>query len=355
MSKSSSRNPMELIDRYLQAVRFWLPKNAKQEDLLAELGEDLHSQIEAKEDELARPMDQAEVSAILKACGNPMRVASRLGPQRYLIGPTLFPIYLFVLKMVLLCILLPVFVFILGPINFANSGGNLAQAILATFGGLWSGGFVAAAVITLVFATLEATHAVAGIECKWDPAKLPSIEKRPRKTSFVHTVSELFFNIFGIVWLLLIPQHPFMILGPAAAFLHPGPIWQKFYWPIVLVAAFAVLRLIFILARPQWKLWPLFSQALQELFSLTVIAYMLATVRQIPSANSYPFVTLADSVKNSAHFIPIAAIVNVSMLIAVLGIGVASAIAIILHSWQLLSQARKQASSNHQPASLQAR
>ncbi len=51
MSKSSSRNPMGLVDRYLRAVRFWLPKKAKQEDLLAELGEDLRSQIEAKEED----------------------------------------------------------------------------------------------------------------------------------------------------------------------------------------------------------------------------------------------------------------------------------------------------------------
>ncbi len=90
-----------------------------------------------------------------------MLVASRFGLQRYLIGPTLFPIYLFVLKMVLLCILLPVFVFILGPINFANSGGNWGQAVLATIGGLWSGGFIAAGVITLVFAILERTGAAA--------------------------------------------------------------------------------------------------------------------------------------------------------------------------------------------------
>jgi len=43
MTKSSTRNPMELVDRYLQAVRFWAPK--PQEDLIAELGEDLRSQI----------------------------------------------------------------------------------------------------------------------------------------------------------------------------------------------------------------------------------------------------------------------------------------------------------------------
>src|SRR6266705_6214242 len=100
MTKSSSRNPMELIDRYLQAVRFWLPRSER--DLAVELAEDLHSQVGARESQLGRPLDEDEVSAILKECGNPVVVASRLRPQDYLIGPTLFPAYRFVLKMVLL-------------------------------------------------------------------------------------------------------------------------------------------------------------------------------------------------------------------------------------------------------------
>ena len=39
---------MELIDRYLQAVKFWLPETQK-EDIIAELSEDIQSQIEEKE------------------------------------------------------------------------------------------------------------------------------------------------------------------------------------------------------------------------------------------------------------------------------------------------------------------
>lgn len=66
---------MELLDRYLQAVRFWLPKSSRQEDLIAELGEDLRSQIEAKEAELGHPLDKEEIAAILKRCGSPMMVA----------------------------------------------------------------------------------------------------------------------------------------------------------------------------------------------------------------------------------------------------------------------------------------
>ena len=40
---SPSANATELIERYLQAVRFWVPKTHRQEDLLTELGEDLRS------------------------------------------------------------------------------------------------------------------------------------------------------------------------------------------------------------------------------------------------------------------------------------------------------------------------
>src|SRR5271170_2565078 len=164
---------LDLIDRYLQAVRFWLPKTHRQDDLIAELGEDLRSQIDDKESELGHPLDKGEMAEILKRCGSPMMVAGRLGPQRHLIGPALFPIYGFVLKMVLLWILVPVFIFIVGPVNLVDGAADWPGAILRTFGDLWSGLFIAAGIITLVFAILERTSAHLGAECKWDPLKLP--------------------------------------------------------------------------------------------------------------------------------------------------------------------------------------
>jgi hypothetical protein len=78
---------MELVDRYLQAVEFWLPKRQRQ-DIIAELSEDLRSQIEEQETALGRKLKDEEVEAILKRRGSPLAVASRYLPQRYLIGPT---------------------------------------------------------------------------------------------------------------------------------------------------------------------------------------------------------------------------------------------------------------------------
>lgn len=355
MTFTSSRNPMELVDRYLQAVRFWLPKTKRQEDLVAELGEDLRSQLDAKEEELGRPLDRADISAILKACGSPMAVATRLGPQRYLIGPALFPIYLFVLKMVLLWILVPVFAFIVGPVNLANTGGDWGRAAVTTLGDIWSGGFIAAAIITLVFAILERTQAIAGVECKWDPSTLPPLEKPERKTSFVQTVCELAFNIFGFVWLLLIPGHPFMVLGPASHFLIPAPIWHTFYLPIVVLAALGIVRLAVILVRPQWGWFPLASQLLQSALTLILLHFIIRAVQQVPASDWYPFVALANSVRNSPQFIRIAAIVNVCILISVVSTWIGVSIAGIIQSWKLMNYVRKQASVAREPASLQVR
>lgn len=341
MSETCSQD-LELIDRYLQAVRFWLPKTQRQEDLLAELGEDLRSQIDDKEGELGHPLEKADVAAILKRCGSPMMVAGRLGPQRHLIGPTLFPIYEFVLKMVLLWILVPVFIFIVGPVNVANSNGNWGLAVANTLGNLWSGLFIAAGIVTLVFAILERTSAHLGAECKWDPLKLPPVRKEERKPSLLKAVCELGFGFFGLVWLLLVPHYPVLILGPAAAFLKVGPMLHTFYLPIVLLGVAGLLRSGITLARPQWDWFPPLSELLQSFLMLIVLNYMVQAIGKAPSA--YPFVVLQDAVRNSPKYFQLAGIVNVSILASIVFAWLGVCIAAVLQIWEFLRYLRKRAS-----------
>ena len=56
---------MELLDHYLKSVRSCLPA-AQRDDIVSELSENIHSQIEDKEAELGRPLNEADVQAILK-------------------------------------------------------------------------------------------------------------------------------------------------------------------------------------------------------------------------------------------------------------------------------------------------
>lgn len=348
---STPKNPIEIVDRYLQAVRFWLPKNQRQEDVLAELGEDLRSQIEEKESELGRPLTKDEVAEILKRCGMPMIVAARLAPKRYLIGPTLFPIYIFVLKMVLLWILVPVFVFIVGPATLATHQGELGTAMAMTIGNLWSALFVAAGVITLVFAILERSAAFTKAECKWDPMKLPEVRKHERRTPAVQTVCELAFNFFGLVWLLLIPQNHFLIFGPAAGYLKPGPIWHTFYLPIVAVAAYSIFRCLVTLAQPQWTWFPAFGNLLQNVFTLVILKFMLAAAGHLSGSAWHPFVVI-DQAATSAQSLHVSAIVNASILIGLLGTWIGLCIAVPIQTWQLIRRLRNGDSTRQQAAPL---
>lgn len=77
---------MDLVNRYLEAVRFWLPKG-QQDDIVAELGEDLRSQMEERETASGHPLDEDGIAAILRERGHPMKVACQYRSARPLIGP----------------------------------------------------------------------------------------------------------------------------------------------------------------------------------------------------------------------------------------------------------------------------
>jgi hypothetical protein len=285
-----------------------------------------------------------------------MVVASRLGPKRSLIGPTLFPVYAFVLKMVLLYVLLPVFIFIIGPATLASTNGNWGKAIVITLGNLWSGGFIAAGVITLVFAILERTKVMAEIACKWDPGSLPPLEKPGQKTSMFQTVCELGFQVFGVVWLLLVPDHSFLLFGPASAFLAPGTIWHLFYLPIVLMSVIVIVRSVVILVRPQWRAFPLWSQIVQALLTLTVIHYMIEAAGTAGQPDWHPFVTLTAGARSPGEIVrltTVVAVINVSALIALVCTWIGTCIGAAVHTWELLKYIGKQRST-HESASLQA-
>lgn len=350
---SKPANPLELVERYLQSVHFWLPKTQRQDEILAELGEDLRSQIDAREEELGRPANADEVAEILKRCGSPMVVAARLGPRSHLVGPTLFPIYWFVLKMVLFWILIPVFIFIVGPVNVANSGGNWGAAIGNTIGNLWSGLFIAAGTITLVFAILERTHAHVAIECKWDPFKLPPVKKRQeKKTSLAQTVCELAFNVFGLIWLLLVPHYPWLIFGPAASILSVGPIWHAFYGAIIFLTVFALFRSTLTLARPQWGWFPPATQLLQTIIGMVILKFMLDAAGVTTNGTWHPFVVVAEGVRNSVQYVRVAAVVNASIMIGMTAAWLGFSIAVVVQTWRLLQYVSKRVSDAAEAALL---
>jgi hypothetical protein len=130
---------MELLDPYLHAVEFWLPK-AQKRDIIAELSGDIRSEIDEKEATLGRNVNEAELEAILKRRGDPLRVAETYLPQQHLVGPTLYPIYAMLLRAFTLYFLIPWLVIWICFVAFSPSyrANHPGLALLGTLGPLWS-------------------------------------------------------------------------------------------------------------------------------------------------------------------------------------------------------------------------
>jgi hypothetical protein len=107
-----------------------------------------------------------------------------------------------------------------------------------------------AASVTLIFAVIEfmATRypgrwpALAAPSADWSPSSLPPVEKnaatgtKPR--SYAHAVAELIFGFVFLMWLLLVPHYPYLLLGPGAAYVQGSPfqlapVLVQFYWWVV--------------------------------------------------------------------------------------------------------------------------
>src|SRR6516162_1044599 len=227
-------NAMELIDRYLQATKFWLPRNQKR-DIIQELSEDLHSQIEEKERAIGRPLNEDEVAAILKQCGSPLLVAGRYYPQQHLIGPLLFPFYSIVLKMVALCYLLPWVLVWLGFIIFDRQyrAVHLGAGLLGDWARLWVGIMFGFAAITIAFAMLERAQAQSKILNNWDPRKLPAVVKHQKPSFRTQNLFELFFTANFLVWWLAIGNYPHTFFGFASELFKPAAGLGLYYWPLL--------------------------------------------------------------------------------------------------------------------------
>jgi hypothetical protein len=319
---------MELLDRYLQAVKKHLPSK-KQDDILAELRANMESQLEDKEAELGRPLTQGEAEDWLRAMGPPILVASRYRPQQYLIGPALYPAYLYVLRMAMLWAVVAYAA--VNAIRIAISAPkalSLFEAILPAPGVL----ITVAAWVTLVFAALEffavrnpeRCWPIAGIAGPWSPSSLPPLENRETVTrkprSYAYAVAEVVFGFLLLVWLLLIPGHPFLLMGPGVFILDVAPFrlaetWWTFYrWIVVLNALQLAWRIVDLL-RDAWQYPSPVQHLVSKAFGLVPIGIML----NVPN---HAYVLLKDPAVDQVRFGATLATINKSIPIGLLVVGI---------------------------------
>jgi hypothetical protein len=257
---------MELLERYLQAVRTYLPMS-QQEDILQELRENLRGQIEDRESALGRPLNEDELAEILKKHGHPLLVATRYRQSRHLIGSTLFPFYWLVMKIILAIVGFGYAVSVLvmiaqGKLFFEVLGALLSYvgAVLPTF-----------AIVTIVFAVLDISNskfrllerATKATNENFNPRMLPMLRPASdlpdaKPISRFKTAFELFFTAAFLLWWVRVnPIRKlalFVALGPVGLAdkipFQLGPVWNIIYWPVISLSLVAIVQQIVTLIYP---------------------------------------------------------------------------------------------------------
>jgi len=328
---------MELLDRYLQAVRKHLPWK-RQDDILAELRANLEAQLEDKEQDLGRPLSKEEAELWLKQLGSPMQVAAPYLPQQYLIGPRTFPMYWFVLRTVF--VWATVIYAIVSAVQLLTSdsvdASAVAEAILRWPVMLMS----AASWVTLIFAMIEfaITHypekcpCISGATATWSPSELPPVVtrsqdgKKPR--SYAHAAAEAFFGLLALAWLILVPKYPFLLLGPGSYYLQGlpyqiAPVLIVFYWWVVALNVFQLGWRCFDLWSGEWQA-PLRTQKIAfQLVGLIPLGVLL-------SAPGHLYITLKHPAFDMEKLGGTLYTVNESIHKAVLIIGVIAVVGLVV-------------------------
>lgn len=273
---------MELLDRYLQAVAKHLPRK-RQEDIIAELRANLESQLDEKQAELGRSLDPTEAEDWIRQLGSPAQMASHYRPQRYLIGPEVFPAYLHVLRLATVWAAV-VYTLVSAVTVFAGT----SPSATAVAGAIFRLPFVLLQVvawITLAFAIIEFAIVhnsgkcpdFAGINKEWSPRDLPPLEPAEtegrKRRPFSHAIAEVVFGFAILIWLLLVPKHPFLMFGPGVAYLHASPFklapeWTAAYWWIVALNAVQLAWRCVDLLRGAWQKSDLVQHVVVKAFGL---------------------------------------------------------------------------------------
>ena len=229
---------MDLIYRYLATIGALLPQ-AQRQDITAELRDALMTRCEDKEAETGRSLTENEVADLLRGFGHPLVVATRYGGQHYLIGPELYPLYVFILKILLAIV--AVAAVVTGVVTAAVHPEQPGAAIGAAFGALIKGAIGDVGALTILAAVLERQKGLPRFLTDWSPRDLPKPLRRPLfrpQTRFDNVSGIIAQSVFILWW-----THALAIWTPNVSHiplkvgqgldLARAPIWDTLFWPVL--------------------------------------------------------------------------------------------------------------------------
>jgi hypothetical protein len=284
-------DPIELVDRYVAEIGKDLPRKTRL-DIEAEILTAIEDMLAERCRKTGKAVDEEMIVEVLKEYGAPHQVAASYQPERYVIGPKLYPSFLTVVQVVL-PILAALALVKLG-VSLGQSGTgfeDIFEAIFLGIAGFIGSAFTALGAMLVLFAVVERTlpefKEKAG---EWDPRRLPAINSRNRLDT-AGLLMEIFGAGLAIILFNFFPQTVNLGYYPDGSWwvgilsTTSGEAWSA----TILSAAFfgslpaltilwslIILLDIGLLYRGRWEAWSRWAVLVLKVATIALAAVLLA-------------------------------------------------------------------------------
>lgn len=212
---------MDWIERYVKEVGRRLPRKLAP-DVEAELRSSLEDALEDRLEAGAEGSEEAACLAVLREMGPPEKVAASYLPERYLIGPALFPYFVLTLKTVLAVVLTLVAIgVVLAQLRVGSDAQSLARLMARLVGSTLDSAIGVVGMVVIVFALVERFGGprTRAQDKAWDPRSLPPGED-PERIGRTGLIIGTAAALFGLVVLNVYPERF------ASTLSLDGSVWQ---------------------------------------------------------------------------------------------------------------------------------
>ena len=201
---------MKLIDRYVREIGRRLPQKSRAY-IEKEIRSALEDMLEDRSKKESRAVDEEMTVAVLKEYGKPDKIAASYMPERYLVGPQLFPTFWMILQIVFAVLTAVAIVGL--AINLMRGDANplvIGKTIANSFGQYFGALMAAFGNIVLIFAIIQYFAPDLKFDDKtdeaWNPRDLPDVDEKDQ-VSRGNLIAEIVFTVLAIVLFNIYPQY----------------------------------------------------------------------------------------------------------------------------------------------------
>jgi hypothetical protein len=271
---------MKLIDRYIEEVGINLPENMR-----VDIGKEIRSLIEDRladrcEQTGGAEVDEAMVKEVLSEMGAPEVVASAYLPERYLIGPRFYPIFMRILKIVLLSVGIGLTIAFLVQIFTQEIVGRDALGLLLELiGGFVQGGIQAFGILVLVFALIEWTKNRKDAHLKyWSPQMLSQFAPKPISRSskagdvIGNAGALILFNFYSHLLGIVTLNNGEWVYIPILSenFYRYLPL-MNIQWALIMLLS------VYLLVNGKWSPWSEWVNIALKVFGMVIALLLIST------------------------------------------------------------------------------